>query len=67
MTQSKTATIALTNLAGKLTEQTGKPAPTYRKLWSLVVDGRLPTEKVNGRHFIADADLPAIARMLGLD
>jgi len=40
--------------------------PTYRKLWTMVVDGRLPAEQVNGRYQVARASLPAIAALLGI-
>ncbi len=59
-------TVALTALPRELTALTGKQAPSYRKLWSLTVDGRLPAEQINGRYQVRRADLPGIAAMLGL-
>ena len=58
--------MALTALPRELTALTGKQAPSYRKLWSLTVDGRIPADQVNGRYQVRRADLPAIATALGL-
>ena len=58
--------LPLIRLSGELTALTGKQAPNYRKLWTLVADGRLTTEQINGRHFVDRAQVPRIARSLGL-
>ena len=56
----------LPRLAAKLRELTGQQGPGYRKLYLLALDGTLPTETRNGRLFVRDADLPAVAASLGL-
>ena len=56
----------LPRLGAKLIELTGKPGPGYRKLYTLALDGTLPTEARNGRLFVQDADLPRVVQMLGL-
>lgn len=58
----------LPRLAEKLRALTGQsgPVPGYRKLYLLALDGALPTERRNGRLFVQDVDLPAIAKLLGL-
>jgi len=58
--------VALTALSRELFALTGKQGPGHRKLWQLTVDGRLPAEQVNGRHYVRRADLLAIASTLGL-
>lgn len=58
--------VALTALPRELTALTGKQAPSYRKLWSLIVDGRVSANQVNGRYQVPRTDLPAIAVLLGL-
>jgi hypothetical protein len=43
----------------------GAAAPGYRRLYSLVLDGRIPAEiGRNGRWTVSRADLPRIAAML---
>jgi hypothetical protein len=58
----------LPRLAEKLRSLTGQadPVPGYRKLYLMALDGALPTQRRNGRLFVQDADLPAIAALLGL-
>lgn len=56
----------LTALPRELTALTGKPSPSYRRLYNLTVDGRLPAEQVKGRYQLRRTDLPAIAVSLGL-
>lgn len=58
--------VALTALPRELTALTGKQAPSYRRLWTLTVDGCLPAEQVNGRYQVRRVDLPGIAALLGL-
>jgi len=58
--------VALTALPRELTALTGKQAPSYRKLWSLIVDGHVSAKQVNGRYQVPRNDLPAIAALLGL-
>ncbi len=40
--------------------------PSYRAIWNLVVDGRLPAEQVNRQYKIKRSDLPLIPPLLGL-
>jgi hypothetical protein len=56
----------LPDLAAKLRILTGNPGPGYRKCYLLALDGVLPTVQRNGRRYVADADLPAVAAVLGL-
>jgi len=58
--------ISLTSLPRELTAVTGQPSPSYRKLWTLTVDGKLPTTSVNNRHFVRRDDLRDIAEIIGL-
>jgi len=60
------ATFPLSNLPRRLAELTGSAIPNGRKLYAHVVDGVLPAEQVNGRWYIAEADLPQIVEALGL-
>ena len=61
-----TETIALTALPREVATYTGQQAPSYRKLWTMVVDGLLPAEQISGRYRVRRADLPAIVVQLGL-
>jgi len=58
--------VPLTALSRELTTFAGKQAPSYRKLWTLTVDGRIPAEQMNGRYQVRRTDLPGIAALLGL-
>ena len=58
--------IPLSRLSLELCDRYGATAPGYRKLYMLAMDGRLRTEMVNGRHYVPEANLPAIAADLGL-
>lgn len=58
--------VALTALPRELVALTGGEVPSYRKLWTMVVDGRLPAEQVNGRYQVRRSDIPEIAAKLGL-
>lgn len=57
---------SLPNLATKLRVLTGNPGPGYRRCYLLALDGQLPTVEMKGRRYVADADLPAVAAVLGL-
>lgn len=57
---------SLPDLAVKLRILTGEPGPGYRKCYQLALDGVLPTVQRKGRRYVADADLPAVAAVLGL-
>jgi hypothetical protein len=56
----------ITELPSKLTAYAGKPSPPYRKLWEMVVQGAIPAERHNGRWHFAEANVPAIATVIGL-
>lgn len=55
----------LSRLSPALIDRYGT-SPGYSKLSSMVRDGHLRTEMVNGRYYVCEADLPAIAATLGL-
>jgi len=55
--------VPLTQASPGLTALTGQPAPNYRKLWMMVVNGELPAQQIGGRYFV---DLRAAAKVLGL-
>ena len=57
---------ALPDLAAKLRALTGNPGPGYRKCHMMAMDGTIPTVKRNGRRYVEDANLPAVAAVLGL-
>lgn len=59
-------TLGLAALPRELSALTGKPSPSYRQLYNMTLNGRLPAEQVNGRYQPRRADLPAIAISLGL-
>jgi hypothetical protein len=56
-------TVPLTQLSRELAALTGKPGPSYRKLYLQILDGRLPAVQINGRYEI---DLDVAAEVLGL-
>jgi hypothetical protein len=55
-----------TDLSRELAALTGNSGPGHRKLWGLIVDGKIPAERENGRWFVRRSDLPAVAQILGL-
>ncbi len=57
--------IPLSRLSPELNDRYGT-TPGYRKLYNMAMDGHLRTEIVNGRHYVLEANLPAIAADLGL-
>ncbi len=58
--------IPLSRLSPELIDRFGGAAPGYRRLYMMAMDGKLRTELVNGRHYVLEANLPAIAVDLGL-
>jgi hypothetical protein len=58
--------IRLTQVSHALRELTGREPPPYRQLWLAVVDGKLASEVINGRHFVRRLDLPTIAVTMGM-
>jgi hypothetical protein len=59
------ALIPLTELAHELTLLTGKKTK-YRRLYDLVLNGDLPAERINGRLFVREENVPGIAEIIGL-
>lgn len=55
--------VPLPSLSRDLKDLGYRKVPSYRVLWTKVVNGDLPVEKVNGRYF---ADPLAVAKALGL-
>jgi hypothetical protein len=56
--------VLLTDLAAEIEALTGKPCPkTYSQLWKMIVDGRLPSTKVRGKHMV---DVRVAAKTAGL-
>ena len=57
----------LTEVASMLSSITvGGITKTYPQLWRAVVDGKLKPERYGRRYFFSEADLPQIARAMGL-
>ena len=56
----------ITELSGELANYTGKQPPGYRKLYGLILDGRLPVERVSGRYYFRRDDIPTISEIVGL-
>ncbi len=44
--------VALTVGSREISAITGKPAPSYRELWELVVDGKLSAVQQKGRWYL---------------
>ena len=57
--------IPLPRLSPELINRYGT-SPGYRILSNMARDGHLRTEVVNGRHYVLEADVPALAANLGL-
>ncbi len=57
--------IPLSRLSPELIDRYGT-SPGYRVLSNMARDGQLRTEVVNGRHYVLEASLPALAAALGL-
>ena len=49
-----------------LVQQAYKQLCTYNQVWRLIADGRVPAERAGSKVFIDEAELPVIARELGL-
>lgn len=49
----------------KIGDLTGQIPPPYRAVYGKVLDGLLRTEMVNGRHYVREDNIPAIAQMFG--
>jgi hypothetical protein len=57
--------IPLPRLSAELIDRYGT-SPGYRFLSDMARDGLLRTQVVKGRHFVLEADVPAIAKAIGL-
>lgn len=57
--------IPLTELAHELAVLTGKKTK-YRRLYDLVLNGDLPAERINGRLFVREENVPGIAGTIGM-
>jgi hypothetical protein len=52
----------LTRVPQEIRRRTGRPGPTYRALWTAVVNGEIPAEQgPNGQWTIADEHLDDVA------
>ncbi len=58
--------VPLTAIPRELIALTGKSAPSYRTIWTQVVNGRIAADQRNGRYYVLRADLPKIAEAFGL-
>ena len=62
-----TPRIPLTSLPRELAEAYPGSSVPYRRCYVLTLDGLLPaTQENNGRWFVERADLPEVAKVLGL-
>jgi hypothetical protein len=67
MTAADIDLIPLPRVPRELAALTGaNQGPGYRRCYTAALDGAIPTEMRNGRHFVRRTDLPQIARALGL-
>ena len=61
------ARISLSLVPQKLAKRTGQTGLSYRRLYNGVLDGTVPAERgANGRWYVAEEDLDAIAAAFGL-
>ena len=59
--------LGLPRVCPKVAELTGQPLPGgYNRLYAAVVDGRIPARNENGRWYVSENDLPAVASVFGL-
>ncbi len=66
MSSTLSDSIPLCRLPAVLRDLVGATAPSYRALYSAVLDGRVRTHQHNGRHHLSRADVAAVAREFGL-
>ncbi len=68
MTNNRAALVPITELAPRLKALTGREGPRYRHLYMRALDDRLgaPVQRIYGRLFLHENDLPAIAAALGM-
>jgi hypothetical protein len=57
------ARLSITELPREIAAITGNPPPSYRKVYERVLDGLIPAERLNGRWFVQESHLPAIAAL----
>jgi hypothetical protein len=53
--------ISISRLSIRIAAITGKPGPSPRKVYDLVLRGVIPAEYIDGRWYSAEASVPAIA------
>ena len=58
--------LGLAEVAGRLFQQFGERAPSYRQLCDLVASGRTPARKVGARWMVHEADVERVAVAFGL-
>ena len=58
--------IPLPRLPRELAQHTGRPPPSYRSCYNMVLNGEVPAEQENGRWLVRRDDLSVIAAALGL-
>jgi hypothetical protein len=58
--------LGLAEVAGRLFQQFGERAPSYRQLVDLVSSGRTPARRVGHRWMIREADIERVAVAFGL-
>ena len=58
--------IALPRIPRELAVNYPDSHATYRACYHAAVEGRFPTDIVNGRYYIKEDDLPRVAAALGL-
>jgi hypothetical protein len=61
-----TERVKLSAVARILAQETGRKPPTYRQIYTAVVDGSVPAEKAPRDYYVRRADLPQIAEFFGL-
>lgn len=54
-------------LAGELFTRYGQRGPGYHCTYKMIASGLIPAEYRGGRIFVKRADVPEIARILGID
>ncbi len=61
-----TKMIPIAHVPRRLAALSGLPGPSPRTVYDRVLRGSFPAEFVNGRWFIAEADMPKVAEAFGL-
>lgn len=58
--------VSIAHVPRRIAALTGLTAPSPRKIYDLALRGAFPAEFVNGRWFVPEQDIPAVAAALGL-